>query len=138
MMERCPLSLFQSPQTGHQTKIGTDKNRRQLHILYSTFVPKVHMGLHVYVPAAEPAALLGPTATDVAVPPRLLALTFVTALSAATVVAAAEKEDCQYAINASMHESCLAFAQEVPGRTYHPQKNSAPSLPHNLIAFGPV
>lgn len=106
-MEWCPLSLFQLPQTGHQlTTIGTDKNRRQL---YSTFVPKVQMGLHVHVPAAEPAALLAPTATDVAVPPRLLALTFVTALSAATVVAAAEKEDCQHAINASMHESCLAF-----------------------------
>ena len=55
------------------------------------------------VPAAEPAALFGPTAADVAVPPRLLAFTFVTVLSAATVVAAADKQDAQYAIMVGMH-----------------------------------
>lgn len=55
-----------------------------------SFQREVHVVLCDSIPAAEPAALLGPTAADVAVPPRLSALTLVTALLAATVVDAAK------------------------------------------------
>ena len=59
-------------------------------------MPHEYVSMLRYVPAAEPAAFLFPTATEVAVPPRLLAFTFVTALSAATVVAAAREETAMF------------------------------------------